>query len=161
MSFKIGEGDAGRNYNNEEAFPDFITLPDYVIFQEEENKFDIVLYSDLDMDRLPFPFKEGYNFWGWYFDKNYTYRVTSPDDLNPGDIVYAQWGIGNPPTNTDDPTDINPPTNTDDPNEEKNPNLIKPPPTGAFVLPFILILTIIFFVIVSINGRKFKRIFRI
>lgn len=158
-----GEG-VGLEYSFEEHFPENFNIPDYVVIKSDDNIVDVKLLSDLT--DLPLPFKEGYQFWGWFFDAEFNDPVETAADLLPGDMIYARWGVGNPPTNTDEPEDDNnPPFVPDDETPPQNnvddPNAIKPPNTGSFAIPFILLLTLVLIFIMRINSKMFKRVFRI
>jgi hypothetical protein len=79
-------------------------------------------------------------------EEDFKTKVSSTDGVRDREILYAKW-ISNTPSNTDE--------------EEKNPNTINPPNTGGFIVPIVLILSIVMLFITYIGSKKFRRVFRI
>ena len=122
-------------------------FPSYVIFKSYDKEYAFVDYATLSDEHFQnVPEREGMTFDGWYLEEDFKTKVSSTDGVRDREILYAKW-ISNTPSNTDE--------------EEKNPNTINPPNTGGFIVPIVLILSIVMLFITYIGSKKFRRVFRI
>ena len=142
-----------NEYQMNEFVLQHIDIEPRIVYYVGDKQYLFEEYFADDNSPLPIPVSEGKDFLGWYFDEEFTNLASGRVDLVPGAMLYAKWSTTSPEVSEDDET---PPQNNVD-----NPNTIKPPNTGSFAIPFILLLTLVLIFIMRINSKMFKRVFRI
>lgn len=134
-----------KEYVFEKDIKDYVNYEKFIILELFENNYSFIEHNEEEISRsgLPVPTANGYEFMGWYKEKEYINPVVSYSDIGSNKKIYAKWTA-----NTVTP-------------EEEGSGTVPNPETGFFVSLFIVLPLLMLFGLEYLKNKNNKIFYKV